>query len=376
VLAFITALPTLIYDLRAIRPLRAEVIGLALFALICLSALWSEASFIETLEGISEYRLYFMVPVFSFVLSGDLRYQKLVLNAVLGGALISLLASYGLGFNLIEVEGARFSLANRIYHGFIMAILLAYSLIRMTLSSDFSRYYHGAIAALIVYNILNIEIGRTGYLLVIAVFCVIIVYSSAAIVRVGLFSALLLGLVVSYLSLESFGGRVDQTLANVYSLIQDGEVGTSAGFRLGIYKVALEIYWESPFFGLGVGDVAQVLVQSFYEGRSELLTDNVHNEYLNMLLVGGGGTFILYIYFIGQLARTGSETMRKSREIGIFLVSMAVIIAVASLFNSTIKDFGEKHALIVLLSLLFSRVHFLQMHSHNISSTIHEGSSN
>ena len=95
------------------------------------------------------------------------------LRAVLAGAFISLVTSYGLSLGWWEIEGANLSLANRIYHGFIMATFLGACLLIARERAGLLRVVACVVSLLVIYNVLNIETGRTGYLQVVAV-CILL----------------------------------------------------------------------------------------------------------------------------------------------------------------------------------------------------------
>ena len=73
-----------------------------------------------------------------------------------------------------------------------------------------------------------------------------------------------------------------------------------------------------------------------------------------MLLAGGIPALILFLWFVISLFITGFIARKRQPEFGDFLIGCATIIAVAALFNSTIKDFGEKHVLLIILATWLS----------------------
>ena len=137
-----------------------EKIGLALFGWLFLSIFWSQAGVAESLVYLSEYRLYFMLPVFAAALLYLPDTQKRTLYAAVIGAVIALITSYGLGFQWWQIEGVHLSLADRIYHGFIMSALLLVALIAARNTAGLIRIGAIGVAVLTIYNVLNIETGR------------------------------------------------------------------------------------------------------------------------------------------------------------------------------------------------------------------------
>ena len=79
-------------------------------------------------------------------------------------------------------------------------------------------------------------------------------------------------------------------------------------------------------------------------GQIRLLTDNVHSEFMNLLMAGGAPALLLFAVFIVCIAYSGFVVRRQSRWLGDALIGIGVIVLVSAFFNSTIKDYGEKYA--------------------------------
>ena len=77
------------------------------------------------------------------------------------------------------------------------------------------------------------------------------------------------------------------------------------------------------------------------QGRSEL-TDNVHSEFMNMLIAGGLPALFLFLVFVLSISWVGFRYRKTDRAIGDALTGISVIVFVSAIFNSTIKDYGEK----------------------------------
>ena len=86
-----------------------------------------------------------------------------------------------------------------------------------------------------------------------------------------------------------------------------------------------------------------------------------------MLVVGGMPAMLLFVGFLAAIAYSGVTLKRKSRFIGDALLLVSVVILVSAIFNSTIKDYGEKHALLVVLALLGGQM--IQTFSHRLCVT-------
>ena len=354
--AFFFALPLFFSRIDRVNISLFEKAGLILFTWLLLSILWSDGGVLDSLGYLFEYRLYFMMPVFSVALLCLPNTQKWAFYVAVLGAFIALVTSYGLGLGWWQIEGADLSLANRIYHGFIMSALLLVSMLIARHSSGVIRVAAVLVALLTAYNVLNIETGRTGYLQVIAVTFIFVVLSfsrwQAAIL--SLMAAVAFG--AAYVSLDQFNVRIDQTLANIERMMVNDDYQSSAGYRLEFYRGAIEIGADNPVGGVGVGDVVAELQNRADSGQIRVITDNVHSEFMNMLMAGGVPALLLFLAFVLLIAWVGFQYRKSDRAVGDALIGFSVIIFVSTLFNSAIKDYGEKHSLLIILPLLAAKL--------------------
>jgi len=351
-IAFLSALPIFFYRIRFFRLNPYERIGLVLFGWLLISISWSVEPLLDSVGLLSEYRIYLMLPLFIAVLAFQDKTRHLAFVAAIVGAIIALFASYGLSLDWLKVDGATLSLGNRIYHGFIMSILLLGCLLVARESTGLIRMFAATTAILVLYNVLNVENGRTGYLQVFMV-CLTFLVLTFAKVRLLLSIVCLLAIfLVMYLSFDRLGQRVDQTISNAVNMIVYDDYASSAGYRLEFYKGAIHIGLENPLTGVGVGDVPKTLQMEAEKGGVRALTDNVHSEFLNMLVVGGFPALFLFASFIGSIIFSGMIERHRQPLVGDALIGVGIIIFVSALFNSTIKDYGEKHALMIVLSIL------------------------
>lgn len=350
--AFLFALPIFGYRIRALELNPFEKAGLVLFGWLLLSVFWSDAPLTESLGYLSEYRIYFMLPVLIAALSLNEKTQRFAFFAAMIGAFIALVTSYGLGLGWWEIEGAKNSLANRIYHGFIMSSFLLACLLIARTSNGWMRAAAICVSLLAIYNVLNIETGRTGYLQIIAVCITFALLTCPRIKAVLIVASMVFLFGISYVTFDRFQDQVNLTFANFEKVITADDYQSGVGHRLEYYRGAIKIGLDYPFTGVGVGDATSTLLARAEAGEIRLLTDNVHSEFLNMFVIGGFPGLVLFVGVIASVMFSGIMMRPRSTFVGGFLVGLAVIIGVSALFNSTIKDYGEKHALIIMLSIL------------------------
>ena len=150
----------------------------ALFFLFAgLSFAWSEATIREDFVALFEYRFFVLLPLFFGALSqlGGAVCRQVLTSAYIG-SMFALGSSYALFFGWLEVPGATFSLANSIYHGFVIAILFGVSFF-LCLNSQrrVMACFFGSVVVLCFVNLVYVEQGRTAYVLLalVSLFCLV-----------------------------------------------------------------------------------------------------------------------------------------------------------------------------------------------------------
>lgn len=334
-----------------------NLLGFLLFAWLAITIFWSQSPIAESLEALSEYRVYFMVPIFTVALMMTKTDAVHISIATMLGSLIALIASYALWLGWLEIEGAHLSLANRIFHGFIMAIFLAQALYWFLVrQNSWERAGWLALALMITFNVLGVEQGRTGYIQILGVWFVFLVFCVPRQMQLVAGLALIAGVACLVSLSESLQSVLATTASNIGHYLNGVYVPTSAGLRLNFYETGLSIFVQNFFFGVGVGDVVSALDQQFQAEFLRFKTDNVHNEYLNMGMAGGIIALVLFMSYWSHIYFV--PTIKKMSE-RFFFFSIGLIIFISAIFNSTIKDYGEKHVLLIItpvaLCFLFAR---------------------
>ena len=180
------------------------------------------------------------------------------------------------------------------------------------------------------------------------------------------------GVGVAYLSLDQFNAQVDQTLVNIERMVVNDHYQSSAGYRLEFYRGAIQIGTENPWGGVGVGDVVTELENLAHSGQIRIMTGNVHSEFMNMLVAGGVPALLLFSAFLLSIAWVGFQHRKMDGAVGDALIGISVIVFVSALLNSTITDYGEKHALLIILSLLATKLLADRVKSINKTSSFHQ----
>ena len=90
-------------------------------------------------------------------------------------------------------------------------------------------------------------------------------------------------------------------------------------------------------FGVGVGDVVGALEDMSSKGELRVATDNVHNEFLNMLIAGGVPAMVLFLGFIMMIGHTGVIHRKQSRWVGDALICLSVLIMISALLTQPLR---------------------------------------
>lgn len=351
-LAFLAAIPLFIRFFGEYRLSSTEKIGLLLFLWLFASIFWGDTTFAEGLEPLLEYRIFLMLPVFVGAMGEILEERQLVLGAIVSGAAVSLLISYGMFLGLLAPDGYSLSRGNHIYHGFIMSVAYFLTLIMAREYCGVRRYLCLVFAVLISVNVLLIEDGRTGYLQII-LSTLVFTGLTCSWKKTGLFTAgIAASVVAAWLGSATLQIELRNTYVNLKNSIEQDEIRSSVGMRLEYYRNALDIISEHPVVGVGVASTADELERRYREGEMKVYTDNIHSEFLNMAIAAGVFGLVLFSAFLIAIVYDGLRAKRAGDpRVGDCLIGLASIVLVSAMFNSTIKDFGEKHVLIVTLSV-------------------------
>jgi len=345
------ALPLALKRWSSTRLLPFEWVGLFLFMWLAISLFWSSGSFTELAGYLLEYRFYFLLPVFASAINGEST-LKYAVPACVVGCILALLGSYGLSLGIIDIDDGGVSFGNRIFHGFVMSLLLAAALVGLKFKSSSVRVASIVGSILVVYNVINVETGRTGYLQIFALIIAFIVLNMSFRKAVSCLAISVVVLIAGFYSLETFHGRVVQSAIALSQALSGENLASSIGYRFEFYKAGMQIAEKNLWFGLGVGDVGPTLLNYFEMGLMPVKTDNIHGEFLNMQLAGGIIAAGLFTGFLSCLFIKGIELRDQQKILSSLFIYVGIIFSISALFNSTIKDFGEKHALLAVLSML------------------------
>ena len=300
-----------------------------------------------------------MVPIFTIALLGIKGSDEYVLKGLLAGGCFALIISYAVTWGGVSLEGVARSLGGRIFHGFSMATLLALVMSAVVGGREIETNGHVAryfLAVAIVVNVYFIETGRTAYLLcgaVIALYILFFLHGQAR--YVGIVSCIIATSCVLLFGVDVVE-NISMSYSNLTQYFENDLWFTSIGLRLEYFNVTNLITTPQQLvFGFGVGGVDGVLTDAFSQNIIRFQTDNVHNEYLQLLLAGGLIALILYTILMADFFVKARQLYHVNRQLSFLFASIGLVVIISSLTSTTLKDFGHKHLLIAIFTYLALR---------------------
>lgn len=183
----------------------------------------------------------------------------------------------------------------------------------------------------------------------------------------------LLGAVATF-SYDHISGRVVQAVTEAANYDDTGRYRSSVGYRLEVYKGALEVYKRNPVFGVGLGHEMDAIADLVKEGYIEDVTYlvNVHNQILQdgvakgtigVLSYFGMMLFLLMIFLRGMFK---SNRYREVHGVGLLILAGY---GVFGLTNITFTHGVFNTFFVCMLALIFSVKGFLADYDRIISSS-------
>jgi O-antigen ligase len=285
------------------------------------SLLWTE-NVVETLGYIRRY--WYLLPILVFATTLKKEYLSKVLSAFILGMFISEIISYGIFFELWQVNCATPENPSPFMHHIEYSIFLAFTAL-VLLSRIFN---HGDMKYKLLYAFFFITIsgnlfltaGRTGqFAFVLGLFVLALVsfknkFKAFSISFV--LAALILG--IAFNVSTTFHDRVITGKENLVSVIDNKDYCTSWGGRVGAWIISKDIITEHPLLGMGVVDNMKEfhkIIDTKYPEMNCMHESfmHVHNQYFQIftqLGLLGLLIFLSIFYFIVKLPLRSAEHSR------------------------------------------------------------------
>lgn len=318
-----------------------------LVGLFLLGMLYTSANSEQALKIFGKYNRLIFIPLLLTIFYEPL-WQQRAYRAFMAVMIATLLLSYGqlLGIVPLGPPGQEYALSKgRIAHGFFMAILV-YLMASHFINQPRWRWIWGALIVLGINNVLFMNEGRTGYMILLGLM-VLFTYQQWR--WRGLLISIVASVMIAVVGFSTspiFKKRMQAISTDIQQYIQGDPQFTSVGGRMQFYQNSLELIAEHPLLGGGTGsfksEYAQLLMQQ------GVLSTNPHNEYLMVTSEIGlvGLAALLMLWF--QQWRYGRYLEWPFRHAAQGLV---VAMVIGCLFNSFLLNFSEKWFFIYLAAL-------------------------
>ena len=334
---------------RSIKQIRVAMWSLLFFAFMLLSVSYSHGSTSHIIYSLKHYS-HLLLGATLLPLFIEHKWRQRAMVAFFIAMFVVTVFSYFVYFN-IWYHGYRGDVAavfkSHIEISFLLAFTV-YILAIMFVHNKQHRWWLGPWMILILYNLLFMNSGRTGYVVITALTILFVCQQFNW--RKLLFVMMLLSSVMwlSYHFSPTFYGRVVAVSQNIAQFDQ-GKNNTPVGLRLTFLQSSIKLAKQHPIFGTGIG--------SFFQDYSEL-NPTLHtaaqepaNEYLNVLVQFGAlGLALLLILFI--IHWRDSHLLPKPWN---WLAGGVVVsFAVGCFFNSWLIATTEGHFYSFFVALLFA----------------------
>ena len=315
---------------RAIRPI---ALALALYLPYSLVSIWLHQGMLKSADN-GVHFLYFVIVAVCFLeLSPRRLFWYGISAAAFGAGVLALYQRFELGlprpYGMYGVS--EIGLSGAIKFGMVTTLFsllaLTAALNRRNLTRD--RLCHGA-AALLGFAGCQAISSRGPWLVFVVVASGIgIAYllrldkrrRSIALLAGFLFAAFMVG--VFHAELHN---RLSLTV-NELSSLRNGDLNTSLGARIAMWKAALTIFSADPLFGIGLNKFGPHLNQMIAAGQAPAFVavfGHTHNEYLEALVTGGiiGIAYLLWllgaplVFFVRRLQRFHATGINVAAPLG------------------------------------------------------------
>ncbi|MBS0261955.1 MAG: O-antigen ligase family protein [Planctomycetes bacterium] len=328
--------------------IRSHVVALGalcLFGMLGLAMTWSTAGWFAAARCLLKYREFLYIPMF-LVVFRDAPLRRVAVSAFLLGGVALLGLSYSewlIGTDIgMESASQDFVIGkDHIIHSLIMALVVyllagrTHAALETTWTSGQRNWkwvaIYGVLLSLAIYNELCMLTGRTGYVVLGALFCL---FCAERMGRRGLVIASLLVAVSGWAGItfsSSIRSRVDQTISQLRNQLGP-ERKHSPDPRMEFYANSLQMISRHPWLGTGTGSFEREYAKQI-AGTDDARTTDPHNEYLHLACQAGIPTALAFLSLLGlQWFLTGRLPVAE-RSLG---RGVLAAIALGSLFNSLI----------------------------------------
>ncbi len=342
---------------------------LIFFVILSVSAIFTSVSWRDSISVLNKYLEIALIPLLAFFIAYYDKLRRRCLNGFAVALFITLIISYLRYFdvyilNFEQVSGYLPKLGGldnptvfkwHITHNFFMAFAVlfwGYRAVQCFSKRNIWFYIQVLLMVAALLNVLLLVQGRIGYIVLLCgiVYFLIHRLRYRGMIYGFLFTGLFATLLISFPN--NFYHRLAVGFSEIYSWSSSEASFTSMGLRLEFIYHSLKLISKNWFFGVGLGNFAQV-----YGDHVAVLglthSVNPHNQYILFLVetgMVGLVAFLVLNYVCWQSSARLSDFWKHATRI--ILLSYGV----ANLFNSFLFDFSESLFFSLFIALSFSEL--------------------
>ncbi|MCH9812533.1 MAG: O-antigen ligase family protein [Epsilonproteobacteria bacterium] len=279
--------PTIKDDIKYFLHHKFMIVFLLFLLLTTLGLLWS--SNLE--EGINYAKRYwYYLPMFILALNLYKDTIPKLISAFLISMLISEILSYGMYFNLLEINNSSTPFPTPFMHHIQYSLFIVFTALFLLNKIYYEQRFnykiiYGLFFITVTFNIF-INGGRTGYITFFITLFIVAFLNMQNRIKALLITSLIIfaTLGTAYYASDTFQQRIHDSKEEL-AQIEQQKYHTSVGQRLVMYKMGAEIIKEYPILGTGTGEEMDVLkshIDTYYPNWTMIKERrHFHNVFLH-----------------------------------------------------------------------------------------------
>lgn len=354
VLLVLAVLPALLWGRRIaadgapLQKMWAPLLATLIVFVFAFGLLWTSAPLDQALGALGKYGKFLVIPALLVLIRT--RHEAWHALVFFLGAQVFLLVSSWLLYFQMPVPWATSNMAKNFYavfssyldQGIMSAVLAAIFWHLRALAPNRPWFYTAiALSLLALANVFVVFVGRTGYLVGMAMVSLAIFWALPRRYRLPSLLVPPLLLVIVFFSSDKVAQRLSVIKSEVSAYSVKPEFGTSSGIRLSLWKTSVEAIAQKPLMGSGSGSWAteynriERLKNPARQDLGYKSHGNPHQEFLLWgVQLGVGGIFLLFA-FLGAVLL---DLRKMDRSVAWAGQSVLLALAVSCLFNSSLYD--------------------------------------
>ncbi|WP_163339219.1 O-antigen ligase [Desulfopila sp. IMCC35008] len=301
----------------------------------------------EGIRILAKYRELIFIPMVFMLLANHGKGRRLAENSFVAGCIILMLISYGIYFSILPEFKYGNSIIHHISHSFFMALLGFWALQR-SMDAGRYRYLWAMLFVATLINLIFINHGRAGMVLVVLLSLLTIIQRcTPKVILIGFL--LLAGLITGIFYTSE---NVQTRAIDAYDEIthyHPGRSRTSLGMRFDWWTNSIDLIKQAPITGHGTGSYETV--QKEIKKKRTKSTDNPHNEYLFIgVQVGLMGLFT-FLALLGWQFALSFKLPHRERHL---VQGVVIAMAAGCIANSFLFDSQQGHFYAFLSSVLLA----------------------